>query len=657
MDYVNSLPVRPVDDRSPFRPNLVSLSPQKGARYTWGDYIALSYCWGSDNVENSRQIILNGCFFQVTKNLEAALRFIRISKGVTSIPNLRTKVWVDAICINQENEGEKKNEILRMKDIYGRSLGVFVHLGAEEDDSDRGIDVLQRTAMEVEQGVDRSLYLQNRDKPTEADRRDYAALMNLLIRPYWSRLWILQEVAMSDRGTIMGCGERDFRFEEVIVATKFVWHNLESFMLLFRDRITDFLALNRSMWVILFMEQLRALCQRQEESGLITHADLQLPLFNLGQNALATLPHDKVFGLLAIMPKAIRSKMERYTNYNLPVESVYIAFSRAVIDFTGDLDMIYSKNLRQTMTPSWTTDWRLPPHKVSLLHDWHTYGYNQFENAYKDLNQMIEASRKARADGGRRSSVEFVEDSSILNCSGILLGKVDGLASEMPDHGAEGYSNQEHIQPRYQHNPYGDDEATSRALIHTLFANPLWGDSEESSLFNIPWLSGESYSTEPDQLYAIDNEFRAKYSHMNQLGWDFLFIYGNYFSFEAYRRRLGRFRVGGKRFQDYFISDISECRIPHERLQLDLAKLVGGNVGRRLITLITGHFGLAPYITQPEDEVYVILGCSLPVVLRRVTGTPRFEVIGECYVEGFSNGEAVVGLNEGKHQLEKLDLC
>ncbi|KAH7359696.1 heterokaryon incompatibility protein-domain-containing protein [Pyrenochaeta sp. MPI-SDFR-AT-0127] len=662
IEDVNAQTVQAANGENSLRLQFPTGRAETGARYSWGDYVALSYCWGSEDVADTRQIILNGGFFQVTKNLDAALRFVRASEGLTPITNLRIKVWADAICINQDDDNEKQREIHRMKNIYGRSLGVFVHLGTEEDDSDHGIHILQRTAAEVAQGIDRGWHLlQHRDNPTDADQRDYAALMKVLIRPYWSRLWILQEIAMSDNSTVMGCGDCSFRFEEVVLATKFVWHNLESFLLLLRSQGTDLTAslaaLNRSMWVILFIEQVRGLSQRLEDSRVITHSDLQLPLFNLGQNAQATLSHDKVFGLLAIMPEAIRSSMEDYTSYRLPVEAIFIAFSKAIIDFTGDLDIIYSKSLQQTMVPSWATDWRLPPHKVSLLHDWHLYGYKHFDQAYDNLDHMIKVSRNARADGGRRCVVQFVKNSSILTCSGILIGKVDGLASDMPDQGAAAYSEFDHIQPQQQRSPYGNHGATSRALVHTLFANPIWGDSDESSLFNIPWLSGESYSTKPDDLYDVDEGWRVKFSQMRGLGWDFLFVYGNYFAFEAYRRRLGRFRIGGIRFQDYFVQDISECSMPHDRIQLELAKLVGGNLGRRLITLTTGHFGLAPNITQPDDEIYVLLGCSLPVVLRKMAESSHYKVIGECYVEGFSNGEAVSGLDDGTYQLRDIALC
>ncbi|KAF2679706.1 HET-domain-containing protein [Lentithecium fluviatile CBS 122367] len=636
------------------------------ARFEWGDYVALSYCWGKSVQETCRYIVLNGCFFGVTENLEAAIHFIRISRGLTSISPWRTKIWVDAICINQDDEPEKNVEIHRMKQIYGRSIGVFVHLGVEENDSGLGIDVLQRTAAEVTEGIDRgSYFLQNVQNPTEVDRKGYTALKNVLTRPYWNRLWILQELAMSDMGTAMGCGDRTFYFEDIILAGKFVWHNLENFLQFLsmeeKDLLTDHIALNRSLWVILFTQQLRALSQRLEDSESITHADLQLPLFNLSQNATAKEQHDKVYGLLAIMPEDIRLRMKAYTGYKLPVEAVFVAFSKAVIECTGDLDVIYSNSFQQTTVPSWVTDWRFSPLRVSLLHDWHTYGYNQFNDAYTNLHYMVNTARTVRADGGRKAAVEFLDNSTTLTCSGFLIGEVDGMASEMPtlpttERVCIKYSDNDHIQPKSQCSPYGDESATKRAIVHTMFANPVWGDSEEASLFSIPWLSGDDYITDPANPYYWRDDWKEKARAMYNSSWNSIFHFG-FLSFEIFRRRLGYFRLGGKRFQDYFVQEISECSIPPDRLRLDLAKVMGGHLGRRLITLSTGHFGLAPHTIEPGDGIYVLLGCSLPVVLRQIAGNSHYRVIGECYVEGFASGEAIPGLDDGTFQLQDLALC
>jgi hypothetical protein len=41
-------------------------------RFSWGDYIAISFAWGQST--HTRRIIANGHFVTVTRNLEVALR-------------------------------------------------------------------------------------------------------------------------------------------------------------------------------------------------------------------------------------------------------------------------------------------------------------------------------------------------------------------------------------------------------------------------------------------------------------------------------------------------------------------------------------------------------------------------------------------------------
>ncbi|KAF2187568.1 hypothetical protein K469DRAFT_685478 [Zopfia rhizophila CBS 207.26] len=295
-----------------------------------------------------------------------------------------------------------------------------------------------------------------------------------------------------------------------------------------------------------------------------------------------------------------------------------------------------------------------------LNHDWTTYDYNNFEKAYPDLRKMVDTFHELRADGtdsSQQAQFSFCDQSLLLTCSAILIGQVDGTAPDMPRVGnlvSPGVI----IQPKQEISPYEDVKATSQALIHTLFANPMWGDSEDSALFHIPWISADYYNTpQHDQDFNIDDSWAENVEQMSRNGWDFLLLYGNFLSFEYFRRRLGRFRIGGKRFQDYFVQSIGQCRLPEDRVRLDVAKLVGAYLARRLITLSTGHFGLAPNTIQPNNQIYVVLGCSVPVVLRPKPDTGHFEVVGECYVEGYAKGEARKAVDEGKFSIQKITLC
>jgi hypothetical protein len=88
-------------------------------RFAWGDYVALSYTWGDP--KETREIFVNGKSVQVTVNLEAALRVLRGKAPVKA----GLKLWIDALCINQEDNDEKEVQVKRMADIYQRAYDLL----------------------------------------------------------------------------------------------------------------------------------------------------------------------------------------------------------------------------------------------------------------------------------------------------------------------------------------------------------------------------------------------------------------------------------------------------------------------------------------------------------------------------------------------------
>jgi hypothetical protein len=74
------------------------------------EFEALSYVWGDPLI--TRPIKLNDQPYQVTENLEAALRRLRHDDRVRIM-------WIDAICINQQNPREQEHQIGLMRDIFG----------------------------------------------------------------------------------------------------------------------------------------------------------------------------------------------------------------------------------------------------------------------------------------------------------------------------------------------------------------------------------------------------------------------------------------------------------------------------------------------------------------------------------------------------------
>ncbi|OAG02680.1 HET-domain-containing protein [Paraphaeosphaeria sporulosa] len=648
-------------------PFALPLSSEAVPRYDWGDYIALSYCWGWDARNPSCQINIDGHLCNVTESLEAALQTLRGAQTTTTIP---VKFWVDALCINQSDSEEVKAEILRMRDIYGQAASVYVHLGAESEDSDLGFKFMYKTSKALSQSVESVVQelFNKRMSATDLEKKAYIAMLRLLNRPYWQRVWVLQEMAMSRGSLTVACGVSEMYLEDILPVSRFVSLNAESILILlgFAPEAVQLLGMSitlhcyTSMWATRGRKD-RTL-QRTALEPRAKYLDLRQPLLTLAQSAQATKPHDNVYGLLGIVPAPIRDEMSSYIDYNLPIATVFTAFSKAIITFTEDLDVIFAKSFAQTMAPSWATDWSLVIDRATFPHDWVFYNYDQFDGAYDDLQKVIESSSFYRADGGRKLKFSFIPSNSpdllLLKCSGISIGEIDGLGLPLTTAPVP-LTRTEPIQPNSTLNPYGDDQAVARALIHTLFGNPTWGDTVGAALFRIPWIAQREnpvdYFTSDGQLNLTKDDIE-RFTQLRARGWETA-LGNNFFMFEFWRRTMSQFRIGGKRFQDYFDTEVVDCSYPSVRIKLDVATVMGAHGSRCLITLDTGHFGLAPHHVERGDQVFVLQGSSLPLVLRPVGETGQFRVIGECFVDGYWNGEAFDGAERGGFEIEEVVLC
>ena len=63
-----------------------------------------------------------------------------------------------------------------------------------------------------------------------------------------------------------------------------------------------------------------------------------------------------------------------------------------------------------------------------------------------------------------------------------------------------------------------------------------------------------------------------------------------------------------------------------------------------------------PQRSRPNDLIFVLMGCSVPLVLRP-RGDGLYQLIGECYIPGFMKGEAMKELEKGLYELETVTLC
>lgn len=131
-DSIRLLRLLPSEERNaPIQCQLIDYSLQKPGRHP---YDALSYVWGS--TDNPRFISVGKHDLPVTENLHKALSHLRYDK-------FERILWVDALCINQEDEREKERQIPLMPRIYGQATSVIVWLGEAADNSDLAIEEIR----------------------------------------------------------------------------------------------------------------------------------------------------------------------------------------------------------------------------------------------------------------------------------------------------------------------------------------------------------------------------------------------------------------------------------------------------------------------------------------------------------------------------------
>ncbi|KAF2636732.1 hypothetical protein P280DRAFT_552890 [Massarina eburnea CBS 473.64] len=143
-------------------------------------------------------------FFRVPSTIIGAFNSLR---------NRRTErvLWVDAISIYQKDNAEKSQQVPRVSEIYGEAKSVCVWLGEGDDDSRMAFKFIR----------DEVTNLEDFDKLCESPDAapKWNAMFNLMKRPWFSRRWIVQEIALA-RESRLHCGRRNIPWQDIADAVQ-----------------------------------------------------------------------------------------------------------------------------------------------------------------------------------------------------------------------------------------------------------------------------------------------------------------------------------------------------------------------------------------------------------------------------------------------------
>jgi len=161
-------------------------------------------------------ITVNDLPFFVTTNLAAALGSLRNDGKFGS--KSRT-LWIDAIYINQADVNERNHQVAQMQEIYAGAKEVIVWLGPTYSTTELAISFIYDLCEHLQEHeiffgdnvdlrytpaakFDQAL----RNVAANLYRQKWRALVEMLLEPWWARVWVIQELT-SARRAILKCGK------------------------------------------------------------------------------------------------------------------------------------------------------------------------------------------------------------------------------------------------------------------------------------------------------------------------------------------------------------------------------------------------------------------------------------------------------------------
>ncbi|KAI1145274.1 HET-domain-containing protein [Nemania diffusa] len=299
----------------------------------FAQYVALSYCCG--DLPNTRDLVIENAKILVSETLLSALEQLwRMG---------HTRIWVDYLCINQDDNDEKSSQVRMVDIIFSKAATVFAWLGTGDHDSDMAMAVL---------GASRPT---EQFEPPEEIEIACDAVVRLLSRPYWTRCWVIQEICVA-RSPIIVCGARS-------VALSTILNRL--------DTLGTSAPAQYAQYLISPLRQMRY--REQNKASALANINL-IPLLVLSRRSLASDPRDKLYALLPLA-KDGRTLIPT-PNYSQTVEQVFFDTARCIIEGHDRTDIILlahrARGVRDLL--SWAPDWanmhsQPPPWVLEILHE------------------------------------------------------------------------------------------------------------------------------------------------------------------------------------------------------------------------------------------------------------------------------------------------
>jgi len=248
--------------------------------------------------------------FFITQNLDTALRHLRDeTKPVT--------LWVDAICINQNDDSEKSCQVRNMLHVYAEAKNVMIWLGPSRGCSDKGIEALRYLA--------HSTFRRPAPWLTENADRIREGLTEVLGRVWFKRIWVVQEAAVSQKATMI-CGYDSFSWTNEPVKIRRFMRMIKAAAISPQWEFANLSRIEMDEFLQLLELQLRHI-ERVRRESFQKSPDILDVAYDT-RHRQCTDPRDRLYAVMGLVDSA-DSKMF-VPDYNLPVGETFQHMLRSV---------------------------------------------------------------------------------------------------------------------------------------------------------------------------------------------------------------------------------------------------------------------------------------------------------------------------------------
>ena len=619
-------------------------------------YDALSYTWGSKDTTydllvstatktyKKRVIHVGTRIGQPARvtihgNLHALLQELRRKK-------YRRFIWIDAICINQEDALEKNLQIPLMKYIYQEARHVYVWLG---DATELEMEALPK--MESFAKILREAFGDNRKPeiglpstfealglplPSDPIWRSFGSVMN---RAWFRRLWTLQEAVLpgtfgfSSRSIEVMCGRASID-----------WKILSEFSDSMRLAALDHWSIAgqgvRIFGTLTGYDAIRMMSLCHEFFKKFAWGVPPWTLIIAGRGKEATNPIDMVFGMYGLLPPGTQNQMT--VDVSLPIQEVYVTFAKHYIRNEVDECLLNHLSSMEKMEglPSWCPNFGSPEETHILGSLWfgaelipsqcnHQLYHAGFQKTGKWVKpqvknrewQIIKNSyhqRYIEHDLNNTSDprqIQLIPDTNYIHVSGISLDEIVEVIKCNPAVQAPEFMTLENLSQTLQwetdclalaKKTIKDDPADiPDAYIRTLVANQLLRQHD----------SGEYLWYDMDEKVDLLPDYRGFKNYLQKVVDAGSVLDARQYITPQARRYTGNMTIKTR--------------------------------SRRFFATRGGKIGLGPSDTRIGDSVNIIFFCPTPYIMR--SGSEgRSLMVGEAYFHGYMYGQALRMLDQGR---------